>query len=177
MKDFSYSVREYDIVSYDEQWPIRFKAIQQKLKAIFRDDAVAIEHIGSTSVPGMEGKSIIDALIVLAEQADLDSHRKEMEKAEYVYQGQMVTDGSRLYRETEGNNILANIHVFHVTHPHVNQLLGFRDYLRAHPEAVAEYSAIKRELLRKYPNDYAAYRKEKDVFLNDLKKRAGIETT
>jgi GrpB-like predicted nucleotidyltransferase (UPF0157 family) len=71
--------------------------------------------------------------------------------------------------------ISANIHIFPKDHPHVREMLRLRNYLRAHPKDVAEYSKLKRELKEKYPTDYAAYHKEKDEFLDGiLKKRVGI---
>jgi GrpB-like predicted nucleotidyltransferase (UPF0157 family) len=123
----------------------------------------------------MDGKSTIDVLVIVANSADLDSHSEEMEAAGYLYQGQIVTESSRLYREAEGEDILANIHIFPEGHPHDAEMIRLRDHLRTHPEDVQEYAQLKKNLKEKYPNDYGRYRKEKDAYMNNvLMKRAGL---
>ena len=174
MNQFPYTTREYEIFPYDPAWPQRFEVLAQNLKDILGTDALDIEHIGSTSVPGMEAKPTIDVLVVTPKGGDLDAHRQEMEK-HYLYEGQKVMQDSRLYRETKDVEILANIHIFTEGHIHVSDMLRLRDHLRSHPADVQEYSALKKSLREKYSNDYAEYRKQKDEYMNSvLKKRAGI---
>lgn len=121
----------------------------------------------------MYAKPVIDVLVVVPSVHELESHRQDMERTGYVYQGEIVQEDSRLYREVENGDIRANIHVFPVEHPHVFEMLRLRDYLRTHPDDVQEYSEVKKSLQEKYPNDYAEHRRQKDRYLNDtLKKRA-----
>ena len=175
MNQFPYTTREYEILPYDPNWPVRFESIAQKLRKIFGEDAVDIQHMGSTSVPGMDGKETIDVLMVISTEDKLDLHKEEMVAAGYLYQGQMVSEGSRLYREAKGKDILANIHIFPEGHPHNAEMIRLRDYLRTHPEDVQEYSQLKKNLKEKYPDDYAGYRKEKDAYMDGvLKKRSGL---
>ncbi len=171
MSQFPYETRVYEILPYDPDWPVRFSSIEEKLKEIFGPDALDIQHIGSTSVPGMDGKATIDVLVVVSTEDKLESHKDEMETAGYLYQGQVITEGSRLYRDANGDDIYANIHIFPEGHPHNAEMIRLRDYLRAHPEDVKEYSQLKKDLKEKYPNDYAGYRKEKDVYVDSLLKK------
>lgn len=164
--------RAYDIYPYDPEWPRKFEIFAEQIRAIFAADVLEIEHIGSTSVPGMQGKPIIDILVVVADEERLEAHREQMEKADYWYQGEVVMGGSRLYRLMSEQRILANVHIFPKGHVHINEMLRLRDYLRTHPEDVQEYSYLKKRLKEKYPNNYPEYRKQKDEYFdNVLKKR------
>jgi GrpB-like predicted nucleotidyltransferase (UPF0157 family)/predicted kinase len=170
----SYSRREYKISTYDAGWPQRFNVLAEQLRKIFGDDALEIEHIGSTSVPDMEAKPIIDILVITPTAEKLGAHKKEMEDAGYIFQGQVVANDSVLYREMKNGEILANIHIFLAGHPHVSEMLALRDYLRTHPNDVREYSELKKSLQEKYPTNYTEYRKQKDAYLDGvLKKRVG----
>jgi len=168
--EYLYKDRKYDVVPYDSNWSNQFVEYALKIKKIFGD--VQIEHIGSTSVPGMLGKSCIDILVIVQDLKIVEDHVVDMELAGFEYAGQFVVDDSRLFRVMQNNVLLANVHFFPVGHPHNKEMLGLRDYLRVHPKEVNAYSKIKNELYLKYPNDYASYRKYKDEYMEGLKKRA-----
>lgn len=165
-----YENRKYDVVPYDTNWPNQFEIYASKIRKTFGDD-VQIEHIGSTSVPGMSGKSCIDVLVIVKDLKTVEGHINSMKQAGFEYAGQFVMNGSRLFRVMKDNVSLANIHFFPIGHPHNEEMLNLRNYLRVHPEETTAYSNIKNELYSKYPNDYATYRKLKDVYMENLKKR------
>ena len=165
-----YKDRKYDIIPYNSEWPIRFEKYKSKIKEIFGN--VQIEHIGSTSVPGMSGKNCIDVLVIVNDLTNVESHIANMEQDGFEYAGQSVTDQSRLFRIMHQNTLLANIHFFPIGHPHIVEMLELRNYLRLHPEEVQAYSDLKKELYMNYKNDYASYRKYKDEYMSGLKKRA-----
>lgn len=167
----SYKDRKYDIVSYDPDWPHQFETYARRIKDVF-GNSIQIEHIGSTAVPGMSGKSCIDVLVMVEDLAVVEEHISEMEQAGFEYAGQFVTQNSLLFRSIRENKLLANIHFFPIGHPHNNEMLSLRNYLRAHPEEIEAYSRIKSELYCKYPDDYASYRKYKDEYMNGLIKRS-----
>jgi GrpB-like predicted nucleotidyltransferase (UPF0157 family) len=164
-----YKNRKYEIVSYNPKWPESFLFYAEKIRKIFGN--VIIEHIGSTAIPGMSGKSCIDLLVELEEISIVDSHVGEMEKAGFIYSGQFVMENSRLFRVMDGQTLLANIHFFPIGHSHCTEMIGFRDYFRNHPEEVVVYSNLKNTLYAKYPDDYASYRKYKDVYVKSLNER------
>jgi GrpB-like predicted nucleotidyltransferase (UPF0157 family) len=175
MNQFTYATRGYDIHRYDLVWPDRFLHLAAAIKGIWGLDAVDIQHVGSTAVPGMDGKPVLDVLVLVGSPDKLDCHKEAMEAAGYIYQGSVVTDDSRLYREVRDGEIVANMHIFPHDHAHASEMIMIRDYLRSHPEDVEEYSTLKKYLKEKYPNDYASYRREKDAFMDGiLKKRAGV---
>ncbi|MEK7505702.1 MAG: GrpB family protein [Patescibacteria group bacterium] len=166
-----YKDRKYDVVPYDENWPRQFEKYKSKLKKIFGDD-VQIEHIGSTSVPGMGGKPCIDVLLIIKDLKNVEDHISDMEKVGFQYAGQFVMKNSRLFRVTKDNHLLANIHFFPIGHPHNIEMINLRDYLRNHPKEVETYSNIKKDLYSKYSDDYASYRKHKDEYILNLIERA-----
>ena len=171
MSKTEYKNRKYNIETHDFLWPEKFELDAKKLKAIFGSDAIAVEHIGSTSVPGMDGKPTIDVLIIVNDLAITDKHVAAMGDAGYEYFPGYVSADSILFRKIKDGAILSNVHVFQKDHSHVHEMLTLRDYLRSHPEEVKVYSNIKKELFQKYPDDYAMYRKLKDEYMDDLKKR------
>lgn len=168
--EHAYKDRKYDVVPYDPIWPSQFENYASKIRKIFGDD-VQIEHIGSTSVPGMDGKPCIDVLVMVKDLKIVEDHIFDMENVDFQYAGQFVMENSRLFRVMENNHLLANIHFFPIDHPHNAEMINLRDYLRNHPEEVEAYSNIKKELYSKYKDDYASYRKYKDEYMNELKKR------
>jgi GrpB-like predicted nucleotidyltransferase (UPF0157 family) len=165
-----YKDRKYDVVSYDSNWPKQFESYAAKIKKIFKD--VQIEHIGSTSVPGMDGKVCIDLLVIVKDLKTVEARIGDMEQAGFEYAGRFVREDALLFRIAKDNALLANVHFFPIGHPHNKEMIDLRDYLRSHPEEVVAYSNLKKELYSKYPNDYASYRKHKDEYMGGLTKRA-----
>jgi GrpB-like predicted nucleotidyltransferase (UPF0157 family) len=167
-----YKDRVYTVLPYDPQWANSFTRLAAKIKKIFGVDALDIQHIGSTSVPGMSGKPTIDVLVLVDSLEVAEAHAADMERAGFEYEGEFVMPDSRLFRMMNNNTLLANVHIFLQDHPHVLEMLGLRDYLRTHLEEVSAYSNLKIELYEKYRNEYANYRKDKDAYMAELKKRA-----
>lgn len=165
-----YKYRKYDVVPYDQNWHSQFETYASKIRGIFGN--FRIEHIGSTSVPGMCGKPCIDILVIVEDLKIVEEHIDDMERAGFEYAGQFLMEGSRLFRVIKDNVLFANIHFFLVGHPHIKEMLGLRNYLRTHPEEVSAYSKIKNELYSKYSDDYALYRTYKDEHMYNLNKRA-----
>lgn len=163
--------RKYEILPYDPNWPQQFIEHAKILKSIFAEKAISIEHIGSTAIPGLAGKSTIDVLILVENVSIADDVEKQMEITGYHALGEYVTKGARLFVKESGNTRYCNIHVFQIDHSHVQEMLQLRDYFRTHPEVVSEYSKIKTDLAAKYPNDYGEYRKYKDEWMENLKKK------
>ncbi len=165
-----YKDRKYKIVPYDPEWPAQFEKYASKIDGVFRD--ARIEHIGSTSVPGMSGKPCIDVLVVISDLGMAERRIQDMERTGFEYAGRFVTDDSLLFRVTKDNAILANIHFFPAGHPHIKEMLGLRDYLRSHPEEAVAYSKIKKDLYSIYADDYGSYRRHKDQYMDELRRRA-----
>lgn len=171
-----YAGRKYQVVEYDESWPKKFDSERKTLKSIFGEDAEAIEHVGGTAVPGLSGKPTIDILVLVNDMSLVDAYSKSMTTAGYQDREEYVVPGTHLFIKEEENTRLVNVHIFPKDHSHTKDMLVFRDYLRSHPEEVRQYGQIKQELYKKYPDDYGAYRKEKDEYMAKLMERARVDS-
>jgi GrpB-like predicted nucleotidyltransferase (UPF0157 family) len=167
----NYQGRQYSIVPYDPEWPLWFAREADAVRREFGSDARSIEHIGSTAVPGMAGKPLIDILVTVDDLAAGEAHVSGLEKLGYESLGEYVAPDSRLFVKQNGSVRFVNLHVFPARHPHVGEMLALRDYFREHPDAVREYSELKEKLHREFPEDYGEYRRQKDIWMEELKER------
>jgi len=158
-----YKNRKFTIYPYNDGWSDRFTQYKATIQEIF-DDAT-IEHIGSTTVAGMSGKDSIDVLVVVKNLEVLAKRVKKMEQAGFADSGQVVMDNSRLFRIMKNDELVANIHFFPENHPHIENMITLRNYLRAHPYEVEKYSQLKLDLYKVHKNDYTSYRKLKDEYM------------
>lgn len=168
----NYKDRKYDIVPYDTNWSTLFEEYKEKINKIFED--VQIEHVGSTSIVGMDAKPCIDILVIVKDLKYVESKISDMEKIGFEYRGQMISDNSLLFRVMKDSESLVIAHFFLEGHPHIKEMIDFRNYLRSHEEEVKDYSDLKKDLYSKYPNDYASYRKYKDEYVKELIKRVTV---
>ncbi len=171
MKNSDPQQRKYTVVSYDTEWPELFESVRKELEPVFGDEAKAIEHVGSTAVPGMSAKPTIDVLVVVKDILEVDKLDEKMKELGYDAYGEYVGKGGRFFAREENGERIVNVHCFPVDHPKVKDLIDMRDYLRTHHEESKDYADFKLDLAQKYPDDYFAYRKEKDEYIQELKKR------
>lgn len=163
-----YKDRKYTIEKYNSDWKNQFEKEARVLQCFFDKVALSVEHIGSTAVPNLSGKPTIDVLVVVSQLTDVNEIAPFMTESGYKDMGEYVTKNSRLFVREKNNERLVNVHIFPKDHPHIIEMLKVRDYLRTHPEKVTEYNNLKQNLYKKYPNDYAMYRKYKDEWMKDL---------
>ncbi|KAH8880428.1 UPF0157-domain-containing protein [Thozetella sp. PMI_491] len=134
--------RRIEIAEPDPTWPAQFAVIASKVRAALGDTALSVEHVGSTSVPGLPAKPIIDVDIVIADPAAEDAYVPALEAAGFQF----------LHREPKWHDHrffglqepYANVHVFGPDCPETTRHIMFRDWLKAHPDDFAKYVAAKR---------------------------------
>jgi GrpB-like predicted nucleotidyltransferase (UPF0157 family) len=171
------------VVPYDPKWPGEYEALAAVLWTAVKDVALSIEHVGSTSVPGLAAKPILDVDIVLRDAGDLPAVAERLEALGYVHNGDqgcpgrtafkypdssVPRDGSGRVWMTHHLYVCQKDNVYYVRH------VGFRDYLRAHPETVAEYGRIKLELAEQFRNDRDGYTEAKTDFVMGVYEAAGL---
>ena len=156
-------VRIIEIVPYDEAWPSLFMAEAQRLGQILRD-VVAIHHIGSTSVPGLAAKPIIDILLEVNTIGALDAQTQTLSALGYEAKGEFGIAGRRYFAKG-GMQRTHQVHAFARGDPNVTRHLAFRDYLRAHPGVASEYADLKRRVAASCQNDIVAYSAGKRAFI------------
>jgi GrpB-like predicted nucleotidyltransferase (UPF0157 family) len=163
--------RTVEIVSYDPAWPARFAALGRELRGGLGEVALRIDHIGSTSVPGLAAKKIIDIQISVAAFEPLEAFKRPLERLGYVYRPDNPERTKRYFREPPGRR-RTHLHVRRAGSFSEQWALLFRDYLRAHRDAAAEYEAVKRRLAIRFRDDRAAYTNAKAPFMWEVIRRA-----
>jgi GrpB-like predicted nucleotidyltransferase (UPF0157 family) len=142
----------------------------QVLKGIFGDAILSFEHFGSTSVPGMKAKPVIDMMCLVKDIREIDQFNDQLHVLGYDVAGEWGIEGRRLFRKG-GENRTHHIHVYRYDHPEIKRHLVFRDYLRVHPNEVSRYTSLKEQLADQY-DDTAYYSKAKKAFVSEMEKRA-----
>jgi GrpB-like predicted nucleotidyltransferase (UPF0157 family) len=150
---------------YDPQWPARFRAEQDLIEAAIGPWITGgVHHVGSTAVPGLSAKPIIDIQVGVA---DLDSSRACIDVlADLDYQyAPYRTDQMHWFCKPEPSRRTHHLHLLPTGSPRFLDVLAFRDHLRMHPETAAEYEALKRDLARRFHHDREAYTDGKAEFV------------
>lgn len=154
------------IVPYHKHWPAKAQYHIERLTAALSDNLIRIEHIGSTSVPGLPAKAIIDLLPLVKDLSVLDSERSRVESLGLVWHGPFGIDGRRFCTLTQDGVRLVHVHFFqHDNDAQVKRHLAFRDYLRVHPAIAQEYAVEKKRAAALHPNDSLKYNDEKAAWV------------
>lgn len=155
------------VVPYDPEWPALFRREAADLRAALGGVAVRIDHIGSTSVPGLAAKPIVDVQISVAAFEPLDAFRAPLEGLGYVFRADNPERTKRYFRESPGTR-RTHIHVRRAGSFSEQFALLFREFLRAHPDDAERYASLKRRLAQTHPHDGQAYTSAKVPFTWEL---------
>lgn len=154
------------IVDYDPAWPHAFARRRDRVREALGGLAQAVEHVGSTAVPGLAAKPIIDMDVVVAESA-VAAAIAALERAGYRHQGDQGIPGREAFQAPPG----FPPHHLYLCAPGARELrrhLFFRDHLRAHPEAVRRYAKLKQDLAGRLGGDREAYTAGKTAFVEAI---------
>lgn len=165
------SLRTVEVVPYDSRWPLLFEDEAMLLHRALGGVAVQVHHIGSTAVPGLAAKPIIDILLEVTSLDALDALNDAMRAIGYEPRGELGIPRRR-YFPKGGLDRTHQIHAFAVGDEHVARHLAFRDYLRAHPETAREYGELKMAVARECANDIERYCDGKDAYVKAVEARA-----
>jgi GrpB-like predicted nucleotidyltransferase (UPF0157 family) len=135
--------RRMEVVEYSDAWPARYAKEAEALRAALGAQVVRIHHVGSTAVPGLAAKPVIDILLEVRSVSDLDASSEVMRRLDYEPRGEFGIPGRRYYPKG-GDCRTHHVHAFAVGDPQVERMLAFRDYLRAHPACAEAYAVVKR---------------------------------
>ena len=174
---------EVQLVPYDERWPDLFTRAREALQTALGDPVVAIEHIGSTAVPGLAAKPIVDIMVGVD---TLDHARAVLidpvEALGYAYAPEAEDEMPfrRYFRRRDP--ILSpgferagyHVHMVEATHPFWGTHVAFRDHLRTHEEEAREYERLKLELAARHAEDRFAYTEAKAPFIEAVLERIGV---
>lgn len=154
------------IAPYNAAWPDRFQLLALPLRNALGSVALRIDHIGSTSIPQLAAKPVIDIQISVADFEPLDAYRLPLERLGYVFHTDNPELTKRFFRETPGEPRV-HIHVRRAGSFSEQLALLFRDYVRTHPDVASQYAQLKIGLARQYfrVEDRDAYTEAKSPFI------------
>ena len=159
--------RTLHLVDWDPAWPARFAAEAARIAGALGARALAVEHVGSTAVPGLAGKPVLDVAVAVASLDDADACIAPLEALGYVYRGPHGDDPRRRYyaRDDDAGRRAAQLHLYALPAAAWDEKLAFRDALRADPRLAAAYAAEKRRVADVVGWDKGAYSVAKGPFV------------
>jgi GrpB-like predicted nucleotidyltransferase (UPF0157 family)/GNAT superfamily N-acetyltransferase len=158
-------------IPYDSNWPNLFQNVSDQIKKIWGNDFIILHHIGSTAIPGLMAKPIIDILGVIKNLNEITQLRNnQLIDLGFDSKGAFgIEDRSYYSRKTY---IATHLHIFPENHFQIKKHFLFRDYLKAHPNAVSLYQNKKIELLNQFPDDANSYQSGKNELITELTRLA-----
>jgi GrpB-like predicted nucleotidyltransferase (UPF0157 family) len=160
------------LAAYNPKWPEIAVSHAERLR-VLGSTLVTVHHIGSTSVPGLAAKPIIDLMPLVTDLSELDKKRQYVEALGYDWHGEYGLSGRRYCTLSDGTGVrVVQLHFFNAVSPHVERHIAFRDYLRAHPGAARAYELEKRRARELHPNNSHAYTDQKAAWIRDAERKA-----
>lgn len=156
------------IVEYDPRWPAMFERERERIRGALGVRSLAIEHIGSTAVPGLAAKPIIDILVGVRQASDLDGCIGPLTTIGYTYDPFPEFPERRFFRDGQMGAGPHHVHCTRYGSDFWEDKLLFRDWLRAHPEAARDYLRLKLDLAERFGQDrerYERYTAGKNAFI------------
>ena len=158
------------LAEYDPQWPALFDREAARIRAVLGDTAVRVKHVGSTSVPELAAKPIIDILLAVPDSADEQAYAPALEAAGYVLR---IREPNWFeHRLFNGPDTNINLHVFTVGAAEIDRMLLFRDHLRADDADRDAYLQVKRDLARRTWQHVQHYADSKAAIVEQIMARA-----
>lgn len=161
------------LVAPDPGWPAAYALARDEILSFLPMPPLLIEHIGSTAVPGLAAKPVIDIIVLVAHMAPALAAISQLERIGYEFRPE-VSSPTRLFLRRYGADGVRTHHLhIHTDHGDVRRHLLFRDRLRADATTRQHYEALKRDLARRHAGDREAYAKGKDAFIDAVVRAAG----
>jgi GrpB-like predicted nucleotidyltransferase (UPF0157 family) len=165
-------IRQVIVTAYQPSWRENYELEAAQLKSIFGGELIEIHHIGSTSIPGMDAKPIIDILMVVHDIRKIDAYNNKMQHAGYIPKGEYGIPGRRFFIKGDELHHTHHLHVFQQRHADIARHINFRDYLIAHPEEASKYARLKKKLAVRHHLDIESYQAGKEQFIKQVDQKA-----
>lgn len=166
-------MKEIEVVPHNFEWRDEFETEAKQIAAALGENIVSVYHIGSTAIPNIYAKPIIDLLVEVKDISVVDEQNSAMESLGYEVMGEFGIVGRRYFRKDNQHGIRTHqIHTFVSSSPEVERHLAFRDYLIAHAEEAQSYSDLKRRLIEKNSQNMDEYMDGKDDFIKKVDQKA-----
>ena len=155
------------LLAYQPAWKEKFQVEKEKLQKVFGDEAITIEHIGSTSIEGLSSKSIIDIAVLIDNYQNADKFIEPLSKLSYWYDKDKSSSERHFFRK--GNPTEFHLSIAYTDRGgFFDRQIVFRDYLRNHPNVRDEYVKLKEELLKTDPTGKDKYISGKSEFIQKI---------
>ena len=166
--------RLIEVVEYCEDWPTLYVREAERLRSVFGASLAAMHHVGSTSVPGLVAKPVIDMLVEVVSGAHIPGYYGQMAELGYDCRGECLdavvpgTPGRYYFSQNRNGVRYAHVHVCKVGHEQIPEILSFRDYLREHPCEAGRYGELKSRLAGQFAYNNVEYMRGKDGLIKEL---------
>ena len=161
-----------EIVEYRPEWLVLFEKEKAAIMERCRPWVIEVHHVGSTSVPGLAAKPLLDIMPVVANPDDGEDAVEPMATLGYRYREDNGLPGRFYFDKIVDGRTVVHAHMYPQNHFDVRKLMAFRDHLRSHREAALAYEGLKRELASKYRNEREAYTDSKTAFIKCITEAA-----
>jgi GrpB-like predicted nucleotidyltransferase (UPF0157 family) len=160
------------IVDYDSAWPVMAEREMRRIKEAVGDVAVRLEHVGSTAVPGLAAKPIVDLQLSVALMEPRERYVAPLERLGYLFAPAPESPDYHFFAKPPERPRTHHLHVCETGSEHEFRHVAVRDFLHSHPDEAARYAALKREVVARHPQDRLAYTAGKDEYVTALERRA-----
>lgn len=165
-----------ELQPHDTNWAVEFEREKQKLLDVLGDKIITIEHIGSTAVPGLPAKPIIDMVAAIHSFDELEDFIEPLQKLEYEYMPERMFANRKFFPKGPRSNRTHHLNLVLKDDPEQwRSPLLFRDYLREHATVRDEYAQLKTSLAAKYSDNREGYTKSKNDFIQRILQIASNE--
>ena len=163
------------VLPYQAEWKTAFEKIKTEIEYALGDLALAVEHVGSTSVEGMSAKPCIDLDVVIKDRDVLDAVVGKLEAIGYIHEGDLGIQGREAFKYTDKPHLRQHhLYVCPADSRELYRHLTFRDFLRQNPDAVKKYSAVKEKAAELYPDSIEKYMEYKSSCIGELYRLCGL---
>lgn len=164
------------VTPYNEAWKSDFEEIIREIEAAAGDLIMGIEHVGSTSVEGMWAKPCIDLDVIIRDDTVFDAVVEKLEAIGYIHEGDLGIKGREAFRYSDKPHLQTHhLYVCPQDSAELHRHIIFRDFLRSYPEAVKQYSLVKQEAARLFPEDIDGYIAYKSPCIEELYGLCGLK--
>jgi len=164
-------LRKVEVSSHKEEWLSMFQVESEKIKGIFGNLVLSVHHIGSTAIPNIKAKPVIDIMIEVVNICEVDKFNHQMEQLGYIAYGENGIPNRRFFSKG-GDNRTHHVHIFEQGNSEITRHIAFRDYMIAHPEEAQKYSQLKQSLADKYPTNIEMYIEGKNDYIKSIDNKA-----
>ena len=167
--------RKVIVLPYDKAWKSAFEEIKKEIMCAIGDLIIGIEHVGSTSVEGMSAKPCIDIDIVIRDYSVFEAVVERLAAIGYIHEGDLgIRDREAFKYDGKPHLQKHHLYVCPQASEELHRHITFRNYLRSHPEAVQQYSAIKEKAAQLFPDDIDQYIQYKSPCIEELYRKCGL---